>query len=203
MSIADTSGEQTQPPIAMPARFTVTQFDRMIETGVLAGTDSKKVQLFRGEVVYMTPPNPPHDDVISMLTSWAYRSLVEIEPGNEVEVCVQLSMDLPDQDSVVSPDLAFVTAQPYSTRRPTANDTYLLIEVSDSSLAYDTGNKCALYADAGVQEYWVIDVPHRSLIVHRDPSEGRYRSVQTHDESQPVEPSRLPGISLAIGTLFR
>ena len=72
MSIADTSGEQAQRPIALPARFTVTQFDRMIETGVLAGTDSKKVQLFRGEVVYMTPPNPPHDDVISMLTSWAF-----------------------------------------------------------------------------------------------------------------------------------
>lgn len=185
----------------MPARFTVAQFDRMIEAGVLSDASGYKPQLLRGQVVYMTPPNPPHDDVIGLLTIWAFESRSRI--SDEVEIRVQLSMDLPDQDSVVSPDLMIVTSQSYSARRPTASDTKLLIEVSDTSLPYDTNEKRDLYAEAAVDEYWVIDIPHRSLIVHREPSDGRYRSVITHNENEPVTPARLPEISLAISRLFR
>lgn len=185
----------------MPARFSVSQFDQMIESGALVGTEGRTIQLMRGEVMYMSPPGPRHDDVIYPLTSWAYESEAILQ--SPVEACVQLSLILPDQDSVVSPDLVFIAAKSYAARRPTPADTYLLIEVSDATLAYDTGDKCALYAEASVGEYWVIDVPHRSVIVHRDPCDGRYRSVQTFTEKDSVEPLRLPGISLSIDSLFR
>ena len=187
--------------IGWVASFNISQFNRMLETGVLTDRGPSKPQLFRGKIVYMNPPNPPHDDVISLLTEWAFESRARF--SESLEIRVQLSMDLHDQDSVVSPDLMIVTSQSYSSRRPTASDTRLLIEVSDTSLASDTNAKRDLYAEAGVPEYWVIDIPHRSLIVHRQPADGRYRTVQTYDENEAVEPEQLGGISLTAGRLFR
>lgn len=172
----------------------------MINAGVFSD-EQGKVQLFRGEILFMTPPNPPHDDVICLLTAWAFAVLSNV--NDQLDVRVQLSMDLTEQASVVSPDLSLVTARSYAVRRPTAADTRLLVEVSDSSLNYDLGGKLALYAEAEVVEYWVIDIPHRSIIVHRDPADGRYRTVQSFDENETVESTLTPGISLVLSTLFR
>lgn len=198
MSIVDLSSRV--PSLATPARFSVSQFDAMINAGVFKD-DSGKVQLIHGEILFMTPPNPPHDDVIQLLTAWAFAMLPNA--NEQLEVRVQLSMDLIQQDSVVSPDLMLVTARSYSNHRPTAADTRLLVEVSDTSLSYDLGAKLALYAEAGVAEYWVIDIPHRALIVHCDPADGRYGTVKTYDENETVQSVVVPGVSLVLNTLFR
>jgi len=189
------------PESAIPVRFTVEQFDRLLASGEFAEGGDRRTVLHRGEIQRMTPPNPPHDDVIGLLTAWAFRCQTEVP--TEFEVRVQLSMDLRDQASVPSPDLMLVRPQSYSQHRPTAADTYLLIEVSDSSLSHDLGDKMRLYAEAGVLEYWVIDIPHRSLVVHTEPRDGRYCNVRTMDEGQTVSPGTLPGLTLRPTSLFR
>jgi Uma2 family endonuclease len=198
MSTADTSGERSHRRRELQAHCTVSHFDQMIETGELVGKQGRTLQLLRGEVIYMASPGPRNEDVIYLLTTWAFSSEAEIELP--IEVSVQLSICLPNQDSVVSPDLAFIKAQTYATRRPTPDDTYLLIEVLDTSLAH---HKDALYAEANVVEYWAIDVPNRALIAHRDPRDGRYNDVRTYSEQESVESLRLPGVSLPVGSLFR
>lgn len=173
----------------------------MIEAGVFAKETDRQIQLLNGEIVIMTPPNPLHDDVVSLLSAWAFAELQKTP--RDFEVRVQVSMDLNKRNSVVLPDLMFVAPRSYSSRRPTASDTRLLIEVSDTTLAFDLGEKMQMYAAEDVAEYWVIDIPHRSLIVHLDPAAGRYRSVQTFDEHEPVSSSLLPDVSLTISPLFR
>lgn len=192
---------QPQPGSRLPARFSVAQFDAMIDAGVFSAETDRQIQLLNGEIVIMTPPNPLHDDVVGLLSAWAFGELHTSRENFEVRV--QLSMDLAKQSSVVLPDLMFVAPRSYSIRRPTASDTRLLIEVSDTTLVYDLGDKMRMYAAENVVEYWVIDIPHRSLIVHLDPAEGRYRSVQTFGEHELVDSKSLADVSLSVSRLFR
>ena len=203
MSLAamDQAVTQPQPGTRVSARFSVAQFDAMINAGVFSAETDRQIQLLNGEIVFMTPPNPLHDDVVGLLSAWAFGELHKSQEN--VEIRVQLSMDLSKQNSVVLPDLMFVAPRSYSTRRPTAADTRLLIEVSDTTLAYDLGDKMRMYAAENVVEYWVIDIPHRSFIVHLDPVEGRYRSVQTFDEHDLVNSKSLADVSLSVRQLFR
>lgn len=198
---ADTASNVVVPEMPVPLRFTVDQFDRMVAAGLLPEEEGRRLLLYRGEIQNMTPPNPPHDDVISQLTEWAFRSQPEVAVPYQVRV--QLSMDLRDQSSVLSPDLLLVRPQSYARRRPVADDTYLLVEAADSSLAHDLGDKLGLYAEAGVREYWVVDIPHRSVMVHTDPADGRYRTAQTFDEHQTVAATILSGLKLLPSSLFR
>ena len=197
----DPAVTQPQPGTRIPARFSVAQFDAMIDAGVFSEETDRQIQLLNGEIVIMTPPNPLHDDVVGLLSAWAFGELHRSQEN--VEVRVQLSMDLAKQHSVVLPDLVFVAPRSYSTRRPTASDTRLLIEVSDTTLVYDLGDKMRMYAAENVVEYWVIDIPHRSLIVHLDPAAGRYRSVQTFAEHELVSSQSLTDVSLSVSRLFR
>lgn len=203
MSLAaiDPAVTQPQPGTRVPARFSVVQFDAMIDAGVFSEETDRQIQLLNGEIVIMTPPNPLHDDVVGLLSAWAFGELHRSQEN--VEVRVQLSMDLAKQNSVVLPDLMFVAPRSYSARRPTASDTRLLIEVSDTTLVYDLGDKMRMYAAENVVEYWVIDIPHRSLIVHLDPATGRYRSVQTFAEHELVNSKSLTDVSLSVSRLFR
>jgi Uma2 family endonuclease len=78
----------------------------------------------------------------------------------------------------------------------------LLIEVSDSTLAFDTGEKMQLYAQAGVKEYWVVNVRMKSVEVFRQPSKKGYRSAQAFSVGDVISPLSLPTAKLAIKTLF-
>ena len=148
----------------------------------------------------MVPPNPPHDHVVSLLNTWAMQQRFQQKAAFDVRI--QCGMDFIDQDSVTLPDVALVEARSYWSARPTAAQTILLVEVADSTLRYDLNEKMELYAEAGVGEYWVVDIPHRSLIVHRNPGDGRYRQVTTHGESEAVAAERLAQMPLAIAGLF-
>lgn len=201
LAAIDQSIIQPQPGTRIPARFSVAQFDAMIDAGVFSAETDRQIQLLNGEIVIMTPPNPLHDDVVGLLSAWAFGELHKSRENFEIRV--QLSMDLSNQNSVVLPDLMFVAPRSYSTHRPTAVDTRLLIEVSDTTLVYDLGDKMRMYAAENVPEYWVIDIPHRSLIVHQDPNSGRYRSVQTFGEHEPVNSKSLADVSLSASRLFR
>jgi len=77
-----------------------------------------------------------------------------------------------------------------------------VVEVSDSSLGFDLTTKAALYARAGIVEYWVLDVAGRRLIVHRDPRAGRYISVAAYGEEESVAPLAALESLLRVGDLF-
>ena len=81
-------------------------------------------------------------------------------------------------------------------------DIQLVIEVSDSTLATDTTIKAALYARAGLPDYWVVDLKGRRIIVHREPMEGAYRSITIYAEDEPVAPLAAPNASIRAADLL-
>jgi Uma2 family endonuclease len=184
--------EVAVPEHAAPYRFSVEDYYRMGEVGILGPDD--RVELIRGEVVWMTPIGPAHASCVSHLA----RLLIEgagrrgyLSPQNPVVI-------LPD--SVPQPDLALAHARDHGYREahPTPADLILLVEVADTSLKRDRLLKLPLYAEAGVPEVWIVDVNQRAVEVHRDPVEGAYRETLTFGRADAITLSELPDVTLPV-----
>jgi Uma2 family endonuclease len=180
------------------AHLTLAQYDRTIEAGVFDRRERLRLEFIRGEIREMNPIGSLHEVVVDRLTEWSVRRL----PKGKAWVRVQNSIGLPDLGSAPEPDIAWVARRDYTGGRPTAEDVFLLIEVADASLAYDTGEKAELYAAAGIADYWVVNVAERSIEVRRDPANGRYRSLQTFSGSDEVRPLCLPEVALRPAALW-
>jgi Uma2 family endonuclease len=105
-------------------------------------------------------------------------------------------------DSEPEPDV-MVCSNPdrraYGTNR---TKSLLLIEVAESSLEYDRGEKAVLYAEAGVPEYWVLNLVDRELEVFRDPGEGHYRSHFRARGADRVSPQPWPDVEIEVSAVF-
>lgn len=181
------SSVTTQPATyghdASLSRWTVRQYQRMVETGIL--TDEDKVELLENCVVLKMPRNPEHDGTILRLNKRLARYL----PAGwdaRVQSAVVLS------DSQPEPDFAVVRQRPddYTTRHPTPADVGLLIEVADSSLPRDVQDKARIYARAGIPIYWVVNLVDRKMEVFSDPDPSAnppaYRTRQVYGPGDPV-----------------
>jgi Uma2 family endonuclease len=179
------------------ARLTVAEYGRMLIAGVF--DQGRRVEFIEGEIREMAPIGPEHETVVDHLARWSFRNVDEAS----VLIRVQQSLGLANTDSVPQPDLVWVVNADYSQARPTAGDVLLLVEVAESSLAYDLGEKADLYAASGVTEYWVVDCPNRRVIAHRDPGKSGYRSVRTYDAGEVLSPMSRPHVVLLPSVLFQ
>lgn len=169
-----------------PHRLTVDEYYRMAEVGLLA--PDARVELIEGAIVDMAPIGELHIAAVMHLN----HRLVEAV-GKRALVSVQGAVRLGIHDQP-QPDFAVLrlSADAYRKHVPAPADVLLLIEVSDSTLAFDRGAKATLYARHGIAEYWVVDVERSVLHVFREPREGRYEKELT------LTPGRLPVPGLGI-----
>jgi Uma2 family endonuclease len=180
------------------ARLSLAEYDRMVQRGVFDEGKRRRLEFIRGQIREMTPIGPLHEVVVDRLSEWSIRSL----PEGKAWVRVQNSIGLPDLESAPEPDLAWVARRDYSQGRPTAKDVLLVIEVAESSLAYDCGEKADLYAAAGIADYWVINLPKRTVEVRRGPTSEHYRDLTTHTGDAEIRPRAMPEITLRPSMLW-
>jgi Uma2 family endonuclease len=135
------------------ARFTVGQFHRLCEA-----VPELRLELVDGEVLEVIAKGSRHTAVLHRLAR-AFTPLLERERPQRFELRIEAPLDL-GVDQEPEPDLALVRARPdaYFLAHPTAASTALVIEVADRSLAFDLDTKLRLYREAGIPNYWVIDV---------------------------------------------
>jgi Uma2 family endonuclease len=76
------------------------------------------------------------------------------------------------------------------------------IEVAHTTLSLDRGTKAKLYAQAGIADYWIVNLRKRCLEIRRDPQKGRCRTVQTLHPGDEARPLAFPQIALAVSQLF-
>ena len=150
-------------------RLTVSDFHRMGEAGIFAAGD--RVELIDGDVIDMSPIGALHAAIVARLTAFLCRSV-----GSGVIVWCQNPIRL-DEASEPEPDIALLRprADGYMSAHPGPEDVLVVIEVADTSLAYDLGVKVPLYARHGIPEAWVIDAATRQTRVFREPSAEGYR----------------------------
>jgi Uma2 family endonuclease len=155
-------------PFAAPSRhvISVDAFHQMGETGILGPAD--RVELIDGEIIDMSPIGVLHAAIVDVLARHFGR-----RAGEAVFIRCQNPLRL-DDISEPEPDIAILRprADLYTTAHPGPTDVLLVIEVADTSLAYDLGTKVPLYARHGVPEVWVIDAATRRTRVFREPAKS-------------------------------
>ena len=177
-----------------PHRFTVEEYHRMGEAGIF--TEDDRVELIAGEIVEMAPIGTDHASVVARL-DWLFNQKavgkVLVWPhGNPII--------LSDEDEP-QPDLTLVKPRSdfYRHAHPRPQDVVLVVEVADTSFAFDRGKKLGRYALAGVSEVWIVDLRRDELLVFRDPQGRDYALERVVRSGERVSPLALP--ELAIGPL--
>lgn len=177
-------------------RWSVDEYRKLIDLGVL--TEHHNVELIRGEIVLTMPKGDLH--------AWCLKVLIRLfgaRVGDQAILSVQDPLYL--TDSAPEPDVVLLAfrADMYRLGGPRAADALLVIEVADSSLAYDREVKGPLYAANGVAEYWILNVVDRCLEVHRQPQpDGTYADVRTLRAGDSISLAQLPAIAVAVGDLI-
>ncbi len=176
-------------------RITVDEYHRMIEAGILDEDDN--VELIRGVLVAHSPQKGPHARIIQRLTGLLVRAL-----GEAWDVRVQLPLTLTDSEP--EPDFAIVPHGDEGEGDEHPKSAILVIEVARSSARFDRLVKAPLYAQAGVPEYWVIDLNARQIHVMRDPdsSLGQYRAVSQASPEDLLSPAAFPEARIKVRDLL-
>ncbi len=170
------------PITELPERFRPLTREEYLALGDLGVFAGQRVELVGGVIVEMPPINPPHNGTVILLT----KLLVEAA-GDRYAVACQGGLDL-DPISQPMPDFMILSPRDYRQANPDPATALAIIEVADSSLRFDLGEKARRYAMAGVPVYWVIDLGGRTVHVHTDPrSDGTWgRVTRLRDGAHPI-----------------
>lgn len=165
--------------------FSVADYYKLAEVGILKNTD--RVELINGEILKMSPINSEHSSIVNTIT----RLLIQ-KIGDTALVSIQNPIRL-DEYSEPEPDILVAEYRDdlYEDSHPTPAETLLLIEVADSSLAYDRKIKTKLYAIAGIREYWVVDVKNRKIEVYTTPFDGEYQNKNSYQPGATITANQL------------
>lgn len=185
---------QTQTNPQPPIKWTVDDYHRMIEAGIL---DERNVELLDGKICLMPPEGAPHARRSGSLADKLYDKLAS-------RALVRKAAPIILATSEPEPDIAIVSGcwADYDERHPNAEEVLLAIEFSKTSLAKDLGTKRILYAKAYIQEYWVIDLNSSQLIVFRNPQDADYQQETTLQQGK-ISPLAFPDISLSVEKIIQ
>jgi Uma2 family endonuclease len=156
----------------------------------------ERLELVDGELISKTGKKRPHVDGAMAMLFW----LLDVFGKQFVNVSAPIDVspeDNPSNEPV--PDL-IVLSRDWSTivsGNPQPKDVRLVVEISDSTLAFDLSVRARLYARAGIAEYWVLDVNDQRLICHRTPITGKYSSVIAYSKDESLEPLSAPGFAFS------
>ena len=183
-------------PTPKRIRWTRQQCSTLADLGMITG----RYELIDGEIISKMGQKRWHALGVSLINAW----LVSVF-GIDFVLC-QLPIEVPGEDNAYNepePDASVLTKpfNHFQLRTPGSEDVLLVIEVSDSSLRFDRTRKAALYALAGISEYWVIDINGRQIFVHRLPEPSGYTEIVSYAEDQEVSTQFHPQ-GILVSSLF-
>ncbi|KAB8316627.1 Uma2 family endonuclease [Tolypothrix campylonemoides VB511288] len=172
--------------------WTVEEYHRMAEAGILH--EDERVELLEGRIIWMSAKGTAHRSAVGRIDR-----LLQNRLGNQAWVAIQDPIKL-NERSEPEPDVAVVKIDPfdYADHHPTPSEVYLIIEVADSSLKADCETKGKAYAQAGIADYWVLDVIGRQLHIFREPSQQGYQSKVILGEDESLSPLQFPELRIAV-----
>jgi Uma2 family endonuclease len=193
---ATTVAEQRTSGSMTRRRFTVDEYERMATAGIL--TEDDRVELIDGEVVEMSPIDPPHASGVKRLNRLLGRQL-----GDSALIGVQDPVQL-SRFAAPQPDLSVLRprADDYAQAHPTPADIFFVIEVADSSLETDRKVKLPLYARAEIPEVWLVDLNGERIERHTEPRNGAYRRVDVATRGETIVSAALPALALEVDAIL-
>jgi Uma2 family endonuclease len=175
--------------------WTVEEYHRMGESGLL---DDARVELIEGEIIEMVPIGDAHAAVSNRLNR-----LLVLAVGDRGIVAVGNPVRLSPRTEP-QPDFSVLRPRAdYQTRGPRPEDVMLAVEVSDTTLRQDRRVKLALYARAGIPEFWIVNLEVGEIEVYRSPTGDTYASVERKGVSEVATIAALAGVTISIGEILR
>ena len=176
--------------------FSVEDYARMGEAGILTAAD--RVELVAGEVREMSPIGPSHAGLVDLLAELLFARL-----AGAVQVRTQGPVRL-SRDTELEPDVALLRRRDdyYRRRHPEAGEILLVIEVADSSLPYDRGEKMPRYARAGIPEAWLVDVAAREVTIYSAPEPDGYADERVVRRGEQIVSATIAALRLPSTALF-
>lgn len=172
--------------------LTVDDLEAMVRAGILAEDD--RVELLDGVLVEMSPQGFDHAGAVARLNML----LAPVAAAAGLVVSPQCPLNVVSPISQPEPDLAVVPERGWDAH---AAGALLVIEISVTSRAVDLGRKAAIYAAAAIPEYWVLDLAGRRLVVHRDPADGGYATIDFAGDEDTVTATCLP-LTVAVAEIL-
>ena len=186
-----TAMSSTIVPPSLTRRWTRVEYERLVELGVFR--PGERLELIDGALVVSEPQGSRHAATIRRVLTALRHTF-----GEAWQIDSQLPIAL-DADSEPEPDVAVVPRDPGAYRDGHPSRAVLIVEIAETSYRIDREYKASLYARAVVPDYWIIDLAHDTIEVHRDPdpspdapSGWRYRSVVTLSPPATVAPLAAP-----------
>ncbi|MFN7923869.1 MAG: Uma2 family endonuclease [Bryobacteraceae bacterium] len=177
--------------------WTRDECEHLIAAGQL---DGRRFELIEGELVSRIGEKRPHLDAVNYVSGWFERVF-----GKELAY-TEAPIDVAPQDNPTSepePDVSVLKKPGWRFEKYAGRaDIHLVVEVSDTTLAYDLSVKAGLYARAGILEYWVLDAVGRKLFVHRAAVDGRYTEVRMLAGSDGIAPLAASDEVFVVAAVF-
>ncbi len=176
-------------------KWTLDDYHRMIDAGIL---DGRPVELLNGEIIEMSPEGEPHASASAEAGEYLIRLL-----GDRAQVRPAKPITLPTASSEPEPDLAIVErlGREYRHHHPYPENIFWVIEYANTSLSKDLDEKKTLYAQAGIPEYWVVNLRDMTVVIFRHPVKGTYQFEQTLSQGT-IYPLMLPTIAVSVSQLL-
>jgi Uma2 family endonuclease len=189
----------SEPPVAtsradgLPRRkWTIDDIEKMVEAGIVG--EKERFELIDGEIVPMSPKGIWHENLKRKLNIHFARALPD-DVGMATETTLRHT-----QHDYLEPDFIFwPETQPLLDVR--ARDLLLLVEVADTSASYDLGPKAKLYAERGLQEYWVVNARTLRTRVHAGPTDAGYTTQIEVPHTERLVPTLISALAVTIGDL--
>jgi len=163
------------------------EYEELIRLGAF---EDERVELLRGVLVEMSPQGEPH----SRITAWLAQRLIKALDIDRFDIRSH-SPFAASQDSMPEPDVSVALRR---TRGGYPRKALLLIEVAHSSLVKDREIKREIYAEAGVPEYWIVDVRHDVVDVLTKPTKDGYQNTRRVPVGGVLRPTKLPGVTIDV-----
>jgi Uma2 family endonuclease len=176
--------------------FTIDDCDKMEQAGILA--PDERIELINGEIILVKPTGPRHGAAVDA----AAEAMIRLTRGRanvRIQGCVVLH-----NFAAPLPDITLLAFREdwYARENPGPRDILLVVEVSDSTIEFDTTVKLPLYAIAGVPEYWVADLRNNRLMVYSKPEADAYTDVRQLQRGDVVAPAALPDCRIMVDLLL-
>jgi len=177
-------------------RFTVKDFHKLAETGILQETN--KIELITGELINMSPIGSAHAGTVDKIVALLVRKI------NDKAIVRCQNPIILDDYSEPEPDIALVKFSKnfYTDNHPLPQDVLLVIEIADTSIRYDREIKIPLYAKADIPEVWLIDLNQKQLEIYTQPYEQSYRTIHLPHLTEKITAQLLPEVELSVSELF-
>ncbi len=179
-----------------PHLITVAEYDRMIELGVY--TENDRIELLNGEIIELMPKGPKH-----VYFNEKVADIFKEKLGKSADVRSQNPIILGDF-SEPEPDI--VLAKPprenYLENHPTVSDIFLIMEISDTTLAYDREAKSKAYSRNGIRQYLLLNINNETIEEYREPGEDGYQFKRTLRKGDSLNLTAFPEVEIKIDDLF-